>query len=308
MGNHLSITAYQDNGRILGALAGRAEDVYNGLNPDQQSVAQQVFLRLVAPGEGTEDTRRRARYSELAALKIPRNTLQSVLDLFSKYRLLTFDRDSETREPTIEVAHEALIRGWNRLRNWLDQGRSDIRLQRLLAAAAEDWRNAGQDKSYLLTGARLAQFEEWVKISKLVLSQEEQSFLEASTAEHQRLRALESERQAHELKAGTPFSQASSDDCGHSGCGLYHWPWPDGIGLPAEPYCRARARYCTTESGRSDQPSVRYAGAAIVWSGRYRKGAFSGVASSLHRKSSGRGAEHADRRRLCAWIAPHYTN
>src|SRR5262249_22494573 len=150
------------------------------LSIEQQAIAQQIFLRLVAPGEGTEDTRRRARYSELTALKIPRDTLQSVLDAFGKYRLLTFDRDNETREPTIEIAHEALIRGWNRLRTWLDQNRSDIRLQRLLAAAAADWNNASRDKSYLLRGARLAQFVEWSKNSKLALSQAEQTFLEES--------------------------------------------------------------------------------------------------------------------------------
>jgi hypothetical protein len=62
-GKRLSMAAYQESGKIFGALAGRAEDVYNSLNTDQQAVAQQVFLRLVAPGDGTEDTRRRARYS-----------------------------------------------------------------------------------------------------------------------------------------------------------------------------------------------------------------------------------------------------
>lgn len=199
-GNHLSLVGYQKSGRLLGALAGRAEDVYASLNAEQQTVAQQIFLRLVALGEGTEDTRRRARYSELTALKIPRDRLQSVLDAFGKYRLLTFDRDNETREPTIEIAHEALIRGWNRLHSWLDQNRSDIRLQRLLAVAAADWRAAKQDKSYLLRGARLAQFVEWSKSSKLGLSHDEQAFLEASVTEHEQLSAREAERQAHELK------------------------------------------------------------------------------------------------------------
>ncbi len=197
-GNRLTLAAYQDSGRILGALARRAEDVYTSLRPDQQAVAAQIFLRLVAPGEGTEDTRRRARFSELTALKIPRSTLQSVLDAFEKYRLLTFDRDSETREPTIEVAHEALIRGWARLRGWFDQNRSDIRLQRLLAASADDWRAAARDKSYLLSGTRLAQFEEWAKTSKLALSAAEQEYLDASFAEHARLQAVEQTRTINE--------------------------------------------------------------------------------------------------------------
>ena len=62
--------------------------------------------------------------------------IQDVLDAFGKYRLLTFDHEPATREPTIEVAHEALIREWDRLNGWLDESRADVRLQRLLGAAA----------------------------------------------------------------------------------------------------------------------------------------------------------------------------
>jgi serine/threonine protein kinase/WD40 repeat protein len=198
-GNRLTLAAYQKSGGVLGALASRAEEVYNSLPLSQQEVAQQLFLRLVVPGEGTDDARRRARYSELTALKITRDSLQAVLDAFGKYRLLTFDRDSETREPTIEVAHEALIREWSRLRGWLDSNRNDIRLQRMLAAAAHDWRNARQDKSYLLSGSRLVQFEEWAKTAPLALSHEEHAYLAASTAEDQRQRAAEAQRHANEL-------------------------------------------------------------------------------------------------------------
>src|SRR5262249_28254906 len=107
--------------------------------------------------------------------------------------------DSETREPTIEIAHEALIRGWGRLRNWLDQNRNDIRLQRMLANAEADWRRADHDKSYLLGGARLVQVDEWSKNSKLALSYEEQIFLDASRAEYSQQKSIEAQRQAHEL-------------------------------------------------------------------------------------------------------------
>lgn len=199
-GNRLNLSAYQESGGVLGALARRAEEVYRQLAPEQQSIAQQIFLRLVTLGEGAEDTRRRVRYSELVAIVRDGALLQKGLDAFGKYRLLTFDRDPETREPTIEVAHEALIREWRRLREWLESNRSDIRLQRMLAAAASDWRDANQDKSYLLSGARLIQFEEWSKNSTLALSQQELDFLKASLDERNLREKLESERQAHELR------------------------------------------------------------------------------------------------------------
>lgn len=198
-GNRLNLEAYQASGGVLGALARRAEEVYQSLSKEQQALAEQIFLRLVSLGEGTEDTRRRALYSELTNLSTSADVLQSVLDAFGHYRLLTFDRDPNTREPTVEVAHEALLREWRRLQEWLDNNRHDIRLQRMLDAAATDWQTANQDNSYLLSGARLAQFAEWAEVSALILSQREVVFLEASLAEQQRQKELEAQRQAEQL-------------------------------------------------------------------------------------------------------------
>ena len=198
-GNHLNLEAYQASGGVLGALARRAEEVYQELPADQQAIAEQIFLRLVNLGEGTEDTRRRVRYSELSTLVNSTETLQTVLDAFGKYRLLTFDRDYSTREPTIEVAHEALIREWRRLQEWLDNNRNDIRLQRMLDLAATDWQSAKMDNSYLLSGTRLAQFAEWAETSSIALSQRESVFLQASLAEQRRQAKLDAQRQAEQL-------------------------------------------------------------------------------------------------------------
>ncbi len=197
--NRLNLAEYQKSGGVSGALARRAEDVYQALSDDERMIAQQIFLRLVNPGEGTEDTRRRARYSELMAIGNDRKRIQAVLDAFGKYRLLTFDNDIETREPTIEVAHEALIREWRQLRSWLNDSRNDLRLQRMLATLLNEWRSAKFDKGLLLYGTRLAQFEEWAKTSHLTLSQEERAFLDASVEESRQRKAAEAERQAREL-------------------------------------------------------------------------------------------------------------
>jgi len=59
-----------------------------------------------------------------------------VIDLYGRYRLLTFDRDPSSRVPTVEVAHEALIHSWSRLRAWIDASREDVRVQRRLGIAA----------------------------------------------------------------------------------------------------------------------------------------------------------------------------
>src|SRR5207249_1278536 len=97
----------------------------------------------------------------------------SLLELYGRYRLLTFDRDPIDGGAMVEVAHEALLNAWGRLRGWLDASREDVRLQRRLAAAAKEWTNAGRDQSFLATGARLEQFAAWAAETSLALSQEE---------------------------------------------------------------------------------------------------------------------------------------
>ena len=59
------------------------------------------------------------------------------------------------------MAHEALIRTWERLREWIEASREDLRVQRRLTAATAEWEGAGRNRDFLASGARLAQFEEW---------------------------------------------------------------------------------------------------------------------------------------------------
>jgi WD40 repeat protein/serine/threonine protein kinase/DNA-binding XRE family transcriptional regulator len=207
-GNQVTKSAYQAIGGVLGALGRRAEDAFAGLDKGSQNTARQLFLRLVTLGEGVEDTRRRVLRSDLESL-VKQNTeedlrgpekreIQSILDAFGRSRLLTFDRDPRTREPTIELAHEALIRSWRRLRNWLAEGREDLRIQRQLTLAAREWVHARNDPSFLATGARLARFEALAVESDLALNDEERVYLNASVAERQR-RAAESTAQQRRI-------------------------------------------------------------------------------------------------------------
>jgi WD40 repeat protein/serine/threonine protein kinase/DNA-binding SARP family transcriptional activator len=193
----LTYSAYAAIGGVAGALAQRAEATYLSLDQATQSAARQIFLRLVSLGESSEPTRRRVLQAELADL-VGQDQQETVLDLFGQYRLLTYDRDPVTRQPTVEVAHEALLREWGRFSDWLDESRADLRLQRLLANAASEWSNAQQDSSYLMHGARLAQLEDWEQKTNLALTKAEKEFLNASLMERERMRAAEAERQAHE--------------------------------------------------------------------------------------------------------------
>jgi len=188
--HQLTWQAYNSIGRMVGALAQRAESLYGNLDHQSQEAARQIFLRLVTLGEGTEDTRRRVLLSELLSVGPIPQIVQQVLTLLDRSRLLTFDQDPRTQQPTVEFAHEAILREWPRLRTWLDEGRANIRQQRLLAAAANEWEQAGRERSYLLTGSRLAQIEDWAARTDLALTPSERDYLEAGIAEerHQNIR------------------------------------------------------------------------------------------------------------------------
>ncbi len=193
----LTTAAYQDIGGTLGALAKRAEEVYRRFDEAGQNMALQIFLRLVTLGEGQEDTRRRILQEELITLG-DRDVVEDVLDRFGRYRLLTFDRDDVTRSSTVEVAHEALIRRWEQLREWLMESRTDVRLERELLHAAQEWEAAERDKSYLMQGNRLLTFEEWAASTSMSLNKLEQEYLEISLAARDEREAIEQARQERE--------------------------------------------------------------------------------------------------------------
>lgn len=199
-GRLLTHTAYQEMGGAVGALAKRADNLYCEFKPDGQEAIRQMFLRLVTPGEGSEITRRRVPRSELMALVADNELIDEIIDTFVAYRLFSLDNDPITHSPTVEVAHEAILREWERLRLWLEESRNEIILQRQLNRAAQEWNGSARDTSFLLRGARLGQFEIWVASTGLALTQQEREFVQASIANRITEQATEKERQAREVR------------------------------------------------------------------------------------------------------------
>ena len=99
-----------------------------------------------------------------------------------------------TRKPTVEVAHEAILREWERLREWLNASRADIRQERLIAQAADEWQTSNRDTSYLLTGSRLEQAEIWLKNTELAQTPREREFVQASMQHAHAQEQAETER------------------------------------------------------------------------------------------------------------------
>jgi WD40 repeat protein/DNA-binding SARP family transcriptional activator/class 3 adenylate cyclase len=200
-GDRLTLTAYQDLGGITGALSARAERIYDESNDQQgRRAAKQIFLRLVTLGEGRQDTRRRVARSDLDALEMERASIDVVVDTFGHHRLLTFDREPSTREPTVEIAHEALLGAWGRLRGWIDDAREDLRLERGLARAAAEWRGSSGDRSFLVRGGRLEQLEGWAAATDLAIGRQERAYLKASVDQRDREREEEQRRRDREAR------------------------------------------------------------------------------------------------------------
>ena len=209
-GQVISLRHYRTTGGVTGALASRADEIYKRMSPAEQEATRQLFLRLVTLGEGVEDTRRRVPLVELETLSVngELNTdYRTPITEYGKRRLLTFDHDSITRGPTVEVAHEALLREWPRLRNWLRESREDVRRQRLLGQAAQQWHDNDGDGSYLLRGSRLTSFEAWVEATTVALTADEHRFLQTSIAARDERHTAEETRRQRELETAQQLAQ-----------------------------------------------------------------------------------------------------
>jgi len=197
-GDTLTLADYTEMGGVAGALGRRAESLFSGLDATQQTAARQLFLRLVALGEDESITRRRASYAQLLSLAPEPEAAAGVIERYGHHRLLTFDHDPATRAPTVEMAHEALLGAWPRLRQWLDEGRADLRRRQQLATAAAEWQRVDRDPDYLLRGTRLDLLADWTGRAHLPLTPEERTFLDASLAARREREAAEAARQQRE--------------------------------------------------------------------------------------------------------------
>ena len=179
-GRELQLAAYRRAGGVEGAVARLAEDAFGRLEPPEREVARALLLRLADEGEDGTIVRRRVPLDELEPERSER--VARVLDVLAERRLLTVSAG------TVEVAHEALLREWPRLRGWLEEDAEGRRLQRQLAQAARDWDAGGRDPGELYRGGRLASALEWRGAHETELNAAEHAFLDAGKTASERAR------------------------------------------------------------------------------------------------------------------------
>uniref|UniRef100_UPI000563F62C nSTAND1 domain-containing NTPase n=1 Tax=Planktothrix agardhii TaxID=1160 RepID=UPI000563F62C len=221
----LTHAAYQEIGGVKKAIANHAEQVYQKLSETEKQQAQRIFLQLVRPGEGTEDTRRVATRAEVgeenwnlvsylashqARLVV---TGRHERDLTPQPPSLQGNGENEIvsaavaekeqnqspsprrrgvwgevtfAEDTVEVVHEALIREWLTLREWMNANRQFRTWQERLKAGLRDWKNHNYEPGGLLRGTSLSLAEDWLQKRADEITSEERDFIQVSAKERDR--------------------------------------------------------------------------------------------------------------------------
>jgi WD40 repeat protein len=207
----LTRPAYEAIGGVTGALERRGEAIYHGFNSEQQEICRRIFLRLTQLGEGTEDTKRQVSLSELLPAGGELAAVEAVIQALAsaEARLITTKAEGESEsQQVIEVAHEALIRSWPRLQDWLDEDREAVRTQRRLTEVAREWVQHNLDESYLYRGARLVEAEQWAQSHSGDLSALEQTFLQTSLDEREREMAEQEAFRQREIEQTQALAKA----------------------------------------------------------------------------------------------------
>jgi energy-coupling factor transporter ATP-binding protein EcfA2 len=184
-GHQLTLAAYQAIGGVRGALRRQAEATFAALPSDEhRNLARALFVRLINPGTTEQNTTRRsATLSELTLPNLKQaGLMQQTVDAFIAARLLVANEIAGMT--TIEVSHEALIRQWPRLGEWMREVREDIPLQRAISVVVADWEQRGKPADHLYRGSQLKDALAWAK--RNTPSKNEVAFLRASSARRRR--------------------------------------------------------------------------------------------------------------------------
>ena len=194
--------AYRDLGRLEGAVASRAERVFEALSEDERAALRQLFLRLARPGDGQDYTRLRAAGTDIADGEWP------LVHRLADERLLVTTQSAAAADRTVEVSHEALLRHWSRLRAWLDRDREFLLWRERLRPMLTAWTERQLDGDVLLRGAFLVEAEKWRIERNAELSPAEQRYLQSSVEARARRDQADQERRDRELAQATALASA----------------------------------------------------------------------------------------------------
>ncbi|MGK7902362.1 MAG: caspase family protein [Hormoscilla sp.] len=171
LANSLALSDYVELGGVKGTLSARADEVYDKL--DDQAAAKRIFMNLIQINENAEDTRKQAFKSDLINDRYKEEVIDATLDRLVGERLLV--TDEKEGETTVDVAHEALIRHWDKLQGWVNESREALISKNKIESEFREWSDKGKSDAHLLSPGKLyevedykQQYNEWGGLSKEV--------------------------------------------------------------------------------------------------------------------------------------------
>jgi hypothetical protein len=207
--NRVTLDAYTTLGGGRLALARSADALYESMTPQDQKTVQRILLRMVRPGTGLEVTSSRIPVASLYVKSESSDRVERVLHRLIGARLVRLTEGETPEDTQVEVAHEALVRNWPRLVEWLEDERAAMMMRRRLEAKAFEWVRLGGGQSGLLDAKQLREAERWlesgealslgydkslpalVAASRAALEEAERQEREARLREQEQARALE---------------------------------------------------------------------------------------------------------------------
>ncbi|MEU9079095.1 WD40 repeat domain-containing protein [Kitasatospora sp. NPDC048538] len=183
-GDVLTIGGYRRTGGITGAIRDTADAHYLGLSPKARDIARLVFRQLVIVRMDADDARRRMRYQDLLDVLPDPEAGAEVIELFTNARLLTQDQDH------VVLTHEALMRAWPTLRQWIEDDRAGALVRQDLEESAAAWAREGRERAALLRGTRLEAADTWSTAHPNELSPGALAYLNTARRQERRARTL----------------------------------------------------------------------------------------------------------------------
>jgi len=205
-GRWLRAAEYRAIGGIHQAIAHTADEIYDACSPADRERLRTIFVRLTRldrealAGEERRDTRQRVSLRELTPAAADPAPLRDLLRRLADARLVVTGVNADGEE-TVEVAHEALIRSWPRLRAWLEEDRAGLLLRDTIRLAAQEWQREERDPALLFRGGRLDEALALSALARFAPNELERAFLDASMALREQEAAEREAVRERELRA-----------------------------------------------------------------------------------------------------------
>ncbi len=174
----MTIAAYEELGGLEGAIGGRAEQTYRSLSSQAQMAFDDVWRRLVTLSDDGTPVRRRVRMKSLP----DHPAAKELIGAFISARLLTADQGADG-ESTLSVAHEALLKHWPRVTQWLEGNRDFLRVRSRIGTRLGEWEEHQRADDYLIpSGTALAEAEQILAKYGQALELNESDYITRSVA------------------------------------------------------------------------------------------------------------------------------